>query len=235
MLERTGWSLMHPPFARELRRGGSTPLRNTESEELDLHWHVLSVLPFADTDDAFWRGSVPAQIGGVPTRALCPVDELLHLIVHGLHWNPVHSLRWVADAVMILRVTPAFDWEALCRTAEDLALVSPVRSALAYLARRSFATVPARVLAALDALPVSPGQRLEWWARMRGPALPPGPPGYVIRHWRQYQRLQRHTGRWPTPRGFLRFVADGLRVDGPSALAADVWRQTVERVRWATR
>ncbi len=235
VLERTGWSLMHPPFAREVRRGASTPLRNTESEELDLHWHVLSVLPFADTDTAFWQRAVPVRIDGVPSRALRPTDELLHLIVHGLHWNPVHSLRWVADAVMVLRATPAFDWEELCRTAGHLELVSPVRSALTYLARRSFATVPDHVLTVLEGLPASPGHRLEWWARMRGPALPPGPPGYVIRHWRQYQRLQRHAGRWPTPGGFLRFVADGLRVDGPVALAADVWRQTLERVRWAAR
>ena len=113
VLEASGWRLLHPPFARERRRGGSTALVNAAGDELDLHWHVLLVQPFASVDEAFWQGAEAIEIGGVPSRALQPADELLHTIVHGLHWNPINSLRWIADAVTLLRRAPHVDWDRL--------------------------------------------------------------------------------------------------------------------------
>ena len=59
-------------------------------------------------------------------------DALLHTIVHGLGWNGPVALRWVADAVQLLR-NGDVDTTRLCALADRLSIAPVVRDALRYL------------------------------------------------------------------------------------------------------
>jgi hypothetical protein len=232
VLERDGWTPAFPPFARERRRGASTPFRNAAGDEIDLHWHVLSVAPAPAVDAELFADADRIEIGRHPALALHPAHELLHAATHGLHWNPINSLRWIADAVTILRATPAFDWDSTIDLAGRLALVQPLRLAVEWLHTRHAAPIPADVVRRLRSRPVTVADRIEWWSRMAGPGLPAGPLRYAVRTWRQYGRARTFAAGEGRPSSFARYLTDALRVDGGSrALAATLAREAMRRLR----
>jgi hypothetical protein len=126
-------SEMAPQLVRRLRDSGWEPCWNPvesietayffryrnalnmihpELGEVDLHWHVLSDMAGPDADAVFWQRAVPLRIKDVETKALCATHNLLHACVHGAKANVVTPLRWVADAMTILR-SAAIDWAHL--------------------------------------------------------------------------------------------------------------------------
>ncbi len=108
---------------------------------MDLHWHVLHAATFRGADRDFWEGSVPLQILSASTRALCPTDALLHLLVHGDEADPVPGIRWIADAHMLLRKQP-MDWRRLVRIAVDLRVTVPAARTLAFLRQNFVPEIP---------------------------------------------------------------------------------------------
>ena len=95
---------------------------------LDLHRYALAQ---AASDDAFWSAAVEIELWNVPTRALCPADQLLHVAVHGARWNPVPPVRWLADAVAIERSAGAgLDWDRLVGEASRRGVTTTVAAAL---------------------------------------------------------------------------------------------------------
>jgi len=101
---------------RRVRQGHATDFVNSAKLQLDLHWYVLSENRGPDADDDFWTDAVPVRIGNFTTKALSPTDTLVHVCVHGAKWCPVPPMRWVADAIMILRVAgDRIDWDRLLR------------------------------------------------------------------------------------------------------------------------
>lgn len=93
---------------------------------VDLHWYALWQQPFDDDD--FWQGAVSMPLGGETVLALNPVDQILHACVHGAGWNPVSPIRWVADAMIVLRSAETVDWSRLIDRAVARRLIVPVRS-----------------------------------------------------------------------------------------------------------
>jgi hypothetical protein len=81
--------------------------------EIDLHWHVLFECPQQSADAHFWSAAVPLQVGSEASLQLCPTDALIHVLVHGIRWNPFPPMRWIADAAMILRSGGPIDWDRL--------------------------------------------------------------------------------------------------------------------------
>ncbi|HEX7588031.1 MAG TPA: nucleotidyltransferase family protein, partial [Anaerolineae bacterium] len=142
--------------------------KNGAGYEVDLHWHALAQCCKEHDDDDFWTGSVPAQVAGVPTRALNPTDQLLHVCVHGVTWNEVPPVRWIADASMILRADP-IDWSRLIAQAQKRELILTLRESLNYLRKLVDAPVPAPILQALDALSVSRSEQWDYAAKICRP------------------------------------------------------------------
>ena len=134
---------------------------------IDLHWHLLPELCDRHADDDFWAAARPASIGDIRVCTLAPTDELFHACAHGVRWNRIPPLRWVADAHTILRSTPAdIAWERLVAAAQRHRLTLPIRAALRYLHTHLDVAVPPAVLARLDRTPVSVSERCEYGMRV---------------------------------------------------------------------
>jgi hypothetical protein len=136
--------------------------RHPGGQKVDLHWHVLWECGAPDADDDFWAAAVPLDLLGTPARTLCPTDQLLHVCVHGAHWSGTPSIRWAADAHMILRGPGvSIDWDRLVAQARRRGLVLPMRATLSLLVEILGAPVPPAVLATLRGIAVPWTQRVE--------------------------------------------------------------------------
>lgn len=132
---------------------------------VDLHWRVMREGSQVCDDDSFWKDSVPLEMGGVFVRALNPADQLLHVCVHGAKWNVVPPVRWVADAMMIMRSAESnLDWDRLIEQAQKRRLSLAVSETLRYLCDMLNAPVPPIVLKKLREASVSLRERSSFSA-----------------------------------------------------------------------
>jgi hypothetical protein len=162
-LQRDGWSPVtyHPRVSQNAyfyRHIHGMSLTHREHGDLDLHWHVLHAATFRGADRAFWDHSVPLTLNTIVTRALNPTDQLLHGCVHGFAANHVVPIRWIADALTILR-TSQVDWSRLVELARHLSVSIPLTATLSFL-RDTFPTpIPGDVLGQLAAIRVDASER----------------------------------------------------------------------------
>jgi hypothetical protein len=172
----------------------------------DLHWHLLSDGCYDGADEEFWNGAIRTEIHGVPVYALNPADELFHACVHGARWSPVPPLRWLADAMIIVRDAQSeLDWSRLVWLAQGRRLILPVRETLDYLRDKLDAPVPPSVMESLQQAAVSRTEHAEhdWITRS------PGLLGQLPAKWYRYRRSVWGSGHSLTPLrvfGFLRYL-----------------------------
>jgi hypothetical protein len=125
-LEAEGWTLLDVNFTLLVRSmPGQLKLRSPRGSLLDLHWHVLDDSRLRseyhlDTDALL--GRVIRLPSGIPS--LAPVDQLLHLAVHGA-LSGGNRMLWLADVGYAARaqVDWASVWSAACRARVVLALL----------------------------------------------------------------------------------------------------------------
>ena len=171
--------------------------------ECDLHWHLFPECCQADADQEFWEHSVPFKVHDVPTRSLAPTDQLLHVCVHGAEWNPVPPLRWVADAMMIMKTAP-INWDRLIAQARKRRLILPLRDTLDYLHSRLAAPVPPEVLQSLRTLPASRLELAEY--KYKTENYEPKPLGYLPVLWFRYLRLEGSDSPRHKLLGFVKYL-----------------------------
>lgn len=167
LLTSHGWrSRMETPIERiQIRH--STPYDNSEAQQLDLHWHVLGECRNFRSDEGFWRRSVQAIVAGEPTRVLDPTDQLFHICVHGVEWNEVPPMRWIADAMAVFDSdSPNIDWDRFIRLIDAYRQTLPIHDGLSYLQKIFHARVPDRVLESLRKKPVSDIERFGYRVRI---------------------------------------------------------------------
>jgi hypothetical protein len=151
----------------------STPFEDDGGRQVDLHWHLFWECFNASDDDDYWDNAIPIQIGGVKTLALNPTDQLLHTCWHGARWNEVPPIRWVADAMAILRASAAeIEWLSLLKKAQRHRIVMPVKDSLEYLKKKFDAPVPDSLLTSLSAVRISKIE-LENYQMTLNPMAPP--------------------------------------------------------------
>jgi hypothetical protein len=172
--------------------------------EIDLHWHVLQATLDERVDAEFRDGSVPLQVRDLHFRTLNPGDLLLHVCTHGLVCNDVSPIRWVADAMAILRQAPSIDWGRLVRIASLSNTTLQAQAAFTYLRETFDADVPAWVADELARIPVSTVRR-----RLHAVQLSPGILGGVHADWYRYHadvadRKPGYSAR--SPLAFLRYL-----------------------------
>ena len=121
------------------------PFGDEAGAELDLHWHVLHGSLHRGADAEFWERSRPARIRDVPLAVLAAEDTFVQVAGHGMQVSAEHPLRWAADAVLLLRGTPAFDWDLVAETASRHRMAREIGGAVDALARVAPDLVPARL------------------------------------------------------------------------------------------
>jgi hypothetical protein len=111
--------------------------------QLDLHWDFFHGKPLNDEAQAvLWQASTTIDVGSAQAQVLCPADQLLHTCEHGMRMNEHAPFRWLADACLIVRACPAFDWRRLAEMAQWLQLVQPVKQTLHFLCEQLGVDVP---------------------------------------------------------------------------------------------
>jgi len=235
-----GWTAAERRVARRLEvffgTDGDTEGRILQREgigfsrgtiDLDLHWRVLHHRGWPGADDPFWDASVETTVGAASTRMLNPTDSLLHVCEHGSRWNKVPPIRWIADALMILRAGgTAIDWDRLVRRARDLQVTSALAAMLAYLREELDAPVPASCLAELRAVRATWIERAERRTTHRRPGELP----FVLRLWFEHVHASRDVG-WPSTLASLpRHLVYAFDLRGTSELPSFVVTRTATRV-----
>ena len=155
LLMRAGWDSILDDVQGELdkfiHRTHAIILRNKEGHIVDLHWTILCE---SGIDQAFANYSyrkyeiTPSRYSTV--TVLGPEDQLLHTLVHGLRYSPQPLIRWVPDAVMILKKTPQFEWDYFLSQTKSLKIEFAVTSAIRYLRDHRFAEIPSKTMTMVD-------------------------------------------------------------------------------------
>lgn len=216
LLQESGWKSRFPlpeKFAgryRSYKHGHM--FQDPSGHELDLHWRVFPSCPEPNADDDLWKDAVSTCMGDVPTLALNPADQLLHVISHGAWWNMIPPVRWVADAMIILNSNTDIHWERLINQAGKRRLILPARETLSYLHERLEAPVPLEVLKRLRNRPVSKTERFEYKAR-RLPNDSRGPFIELGLQYIQYSRAEKKSGLLKCLLRFPRFLQISWRID----------------------
>ena len=163
LLQRDGWTtedyLPSAPKKRYFYRHiHAIPLARPDYGSLDLHWHVLTEATFRGADRPFWSDSVPLAVNNIKTRALNPTDQLLHACVHGFAVCDIAPIRWIADAVTVLR-TSQVDWTRLVNLSKQLHVTISLGASLSFL-RATFPTpIPAEAVEEIQAVRVDHAER----------------------------------------------------------------------------
>jgi len=173
LLQRLRWkSVRHAPQTY-IPIIHSTPFEDDGGRQVDLHWHLFWECFNANDDHEYWKNAVPVKIGGVQTLTLNPTDQLLHTCWHGARWNEVPPIRWIADAMAIMRGSAAeIDWEGLHKKAQRHRIVMPIKDSLQYLKNTFEAPVPDTLLKSLSAVRISKIERENYEVSLN-PLAPP--------------------------------------------------------------
>lgn len=196
--------------------------------ECDLHWHLIPECCRADSDDDFWDEAVPLEIHGVKTRSLSPTDHLLHACIHGAVWNPIPPIRWIADAMMIMKRS-AIDWHRIVAQARKRRLTVPLAATLGFLATEYRAPVPRPVIESLRKTAVTKVEVAEYNYKNRN--YQDAPFGFLPVLWFRY--LRHEPDQSPTLKviGFLRYLERFWGIDKTRQLPTYAALMIARRVR----
>lgn len=177
----------------------SAQFHNSEGDEVDLHWHLLSQGTSAGADDVYWRHSRSFSLDGIEARTLSDTDHLFHACVHGAQRNRVPPIRWIADAAKIM-AGGVIDWDRLMAQAEALNVVIQFQQTLPYLRETIGLPVPPPVLSSLSKLKPRKLHVVE--NRLHFAPLPPALAASLHR----YFHYRRNFAGRPWDRGFARYL-----------------------------
>jgi hypothetical protein len=206
LLQSLGWSpRLNPPLRLTqayLNVKHAHNFNDADGFGIDLHWHVLTNGLAHDDDDDFWQAALPLVFNEVDCLALNPTDMLFHLISHGMRWDVDLPLRWITDAMIVLREKgQQINWNRLVSHAKRHRTTLKTFNALDYLKGNFNAPIPLEILTVLKEIPASWKEHTEERiSSYRNPLL-----GYFPEYWIAFMHFQGRDG-YSGPLGFLRFV-----------------------------
>ena len=195
--------------------------------DVDLHRRALPTINQPGAEAPLWSGARTVTLAGaeclVPNRA----DLLLMTIEHAWRWNPADSgVRWVADAVVLLRDSEPFDWDRLVAMSERYWLQALIDDSLSYLAREYGTPYPDAVRRRLTGAP-------RWAlveARARAQPAAQLSRGERITLWLgDATRSSLKPGARLSPVGLARAAAAHMRVRSPVFVPAEALYRAADR------
>lgn len=180
VLERAGWRIADDALAALARARPrdclamqcALPLVDRAGKQIDLHWRMVAECARAEGDARFWGYAQPLMLGNITALRPSPTDLLFHILVHGLKPDPLPALRWVADAMLILRADgDAIDWDAIGQLADMARVRARLGTALDFLEQEMGVDLPpkAQSLIARDPCWVERMEQRGFAARLRAP------------------------------------------------------------------
>jgi len=162
LLQKAGWTSPLPLSELDLTFGHAVQLNNSVNQEFDLHWR-----PFNSCCDEyekdFWDGAIPVKMANVNSLAPNPTNMLFHVIIHGMAWNPIPSIRWIADAIILINSDDfTIDWQQLITMAQKHYLSLRFKNGLQYLYDHFHPSIPPYVMKSAVNLPVSYLEKIEY-------------------------------------------------------------------------
>jgi hypothetical protein len=121
----------------------------TNKHEIDLHWHMLIENCGMHDDDSLWKNKQIIQIENLSVYTLDGTDHLMHVCVHGLKYNTLTPIRWVADAAIIIEHNK-INWDRLLEEIKRRNIVLPILKSFTYLHNELNIDIPEKVLQTLS-------------------------------------------------------------------------------------
>jgi hypothetical protein len=228
ILQQLGWSPENdvtPSFARTRH---AVTFKNRDGQQCDLHWWMFEEYCPASADDDVWASSIAVDLQSASTRVPAPADQFLHVCIHGAKWARTPGIRWIADAVLMLRAGQ-IDWHRLISQAERRGFVLRMQQTLRYLRALTGVPIPAEVCSQLARCPVSRFERFEHWVRSREHSLM----GALPFHWCNYLRSVEGCSL-ATVFGFRRYLQDLWALDSMNQVLPAAFARAAVRVRGRT-
>jgi hypothetical protein len=117
---------------------------------IDLHRFATRSRMTVSANAWFARDRLPLDFLGLEVRRMTPTRELTLTIQHGVRWNIETPVRWIADAVVLLREHhEAIDWDDIGRFAREHALAPRLLAGLSHLRDVYDAPIPLEVVDAI--------------------------------------------------------------------------------------
>jgi hypothetical protein len=162
LLQKAGWTSPVPLTEQDLIYGHAIQLNNSSGKEFDLHWR-----PFNGCHDyyekEFWDGAIPLKMASVDSLAPNPTDMLFHVIIHGIAWNPIPPIRWIADAITLINSDDfTIDWQRLINMARKHYFSMRLKRGLKYLYDMFQPLIPSAVIQSVINLPESYLEKIEY-------------------------------------------------------------------------
>jgi hypothetical protein len=226
----------HTPFALAssdyLKYRHAMQYWSESSGEIDLHWHALYETCDGNYDDVFWKTARPLEFNGIRCQVPDATWMFFHTVIHGVRWNAEPPIRWIADAMTILRSTDnEIDWIEMSDYAHKLKLSYRLHLGLDFLKKNFLAPVPDSILLQLKNGSVSIVERLENTCILRDPAeLHKSPLGHLWIGFINYCRFARNHRPIKFIAGFSHYVRFHWKLRGRSEIPGYIARGTFKRV-----
>ena len=232
VMEAFAYDKLADPTVDYLRYRHALGYWSKQHGEFDLHWHVFAERRQSEADAVFWDNARRISFNGIDTLAPDATRMFLHTLVHGFRWNREPPIRWIADAMMILRKSAAeLDWDAMVDYAIRHQIDYRFRLPLLFLKQHFEAAIPDSVLAALARKPTWV-QRIEATSVLRNPTrLHNSPIGHFWLVVSDYCRFAQASKPLPFAVGFTHYLRFRWGLRGRSEMPLYVGRGILKRVK----
>jgi hypothetical protein len=203
---------------------------------LDLHWAVFQGQCEPGRDDALWQRSRLLRQAPSSSRFLLPpglrvpdpTDHLLLVLMHGARWHGPPQIRWVADAVNLIRAEPALDWDRFCAVASSRELRLGAGLMLTWMQAAQLLELPAQVQLQLQARPIAWNERLNHAIETEPPCWRSGL-WELLYLWRCRRALKRDKPACEVSASYTKFLCHVLGAPSRRALAGHLCRELWRR------
>lgn len=161
-VEKTLQFLIESGWQRKFSSSVSKPVKHThaisllnqEGQGLDIHWRAFHECLCEEADLSLWKQFETITFKGLNIKILNPTLQLMHNCSHGIRWNPISSIRWIVDVLLIIeKRIDEIDWELLVSESVARRITLIMLHTLGFLKVHFNADIPEKVLDRLSALP----------------------------------------------------------------------------------
>lgn len=167
VLRRHGWTARRALDDARLHFQYALTFRNPKGGTLDLHWRPSDDFSGPGYDErTLWEASAAMEVFCRTLRIPDASFGFFHTVTHGIRWNHISPVRWVADAhLQVAKAGEEIDPTRLWNFAQRFDCVLPLSQGLKFL-RETFPTL-APALDRLRRAAVAPGSHEQALMRQR--------------------------------------------------------------------